>query len=982
MALTPGEHIGGYRVERLLARGGMGEVYLASDEALGRRVALKLLPAELADNPAFRRRFLVESRLAASLDHPHIVPIYEAGETDGRLFIAMRYVEGDDLGTLIGRDGPLSPERALGLLRGVADALDAAHDRGLVHRDVKPGNILVAPTARGGEHAYLADFGLVKQLGSGADFTQSGQLLGSLDYIAPEQIEGRPIDGRADVYSLACVLYEALTGHPPFPGERDVATLWAHLQAARPRPSDIRPDLAPLDPVIARGMAVDPAERYPSAGELVGAARHVLDDGTGLRSSTSEPTTAGSQPLGLQIPARDENVRSDVARVPTANNLPSFPTSLVGRQDEVAELVDLLRGPARLITLTGPGGTGKTRLAVAAAERIVDHYVHGAYFVDLSPIYDLDLAWSSIAQAVGATGGLDARIGHGTVLLVLDNLEQIASFGEKLASLLAACSNLDVLATSRAPLHIGAEHEYAVAPLPAHDAVELFIERAKASDRTFTQDEAVAEICSRLDGLPLAIELAAARIKVLSSAAILRNLDRALPMLTGGPLDAPARHQTLSATIAWSCDLLAPAEISLFRRLAVFAGGSSLEAALSVCEAGLDEITALVDHSLLRRRDDRFVMLETIREFATDLLVKSGDEASTRARHARYFREMLAESSVLSANSGPFRLMVEETDNLRAALTFLTEQPSTDDALDIALALWPTWIGQGRVAEGDEWFTRALARSDPTETKRREDALSAAGEFPRFRGDWARAEHLKLQALAMARRLDLPQQVAADLTDLGSMAVLQGDLRLARERLEEALAIRRSLGLPHGLAHALAGIAELDLREGTPAAATEHLEEAVGILRLQGLAAPASLDLGVQSLLHLAEARRQFGDLDRAADLLIEGLQLATEVGLVDAARTGFEVTAGVLVARGRADRAAVMLGAAARLLKETGFVDDFAQERAPIEASARASLGDETYRRVWLKGSAMELTEAINLAVISLRDDEQVTIMTKAGPG
>jgi serine/threonine-protein kinase len=250
----------------------MGEVWLAIDENLDRRVALKLLPVELAADHGFPTRFLAESRLAASLDHPHIVPIYEAGEADDRLFIAMRYVEGADLGTLIERGGPLDPARAVTLLRGVADALDAAHDRGLVHRDVKPGNILVAPTARGGEHAYLADFGLTKQLGSGGDFTRSGQVLGSLGYIAPEQIEGRPIDSRADVYSLACVLYEALTGRPPFPGERDVATLWAHLQSARPRPSGIRPELAAFDPIIARGMAIEPLERYPSAGELIAVA--------------------------------------------------------------------------------------------------------------------------------------------------------------------------------------------------------------------------------------------------------------------------------------------------------------------------------------------------------------------------------------------------------------------------------------------------------------------------------------------------------------------------------------------------------------------------------------------------------------------------------------------------------------------------------------------------------------------------------------
>ncbi len=216
MTLAPGSTLAAYAIERLLGRGGMGEVYLATHEGLGRRVALKLLAPELAADPAFRERFIAESRLAASLDHPHIVPIYEAGETDGRLFLAMRYVEGDDLGALIAAAGPLEPGRAVGLLAGIGAALDAAHDRGLVHRDVKPANILVARTARGEEHAYLGDFGLTKLLGSDAGFTRSGQLVGSVDYVAPEQIEGRPVDHRVDVYSLACVLYTALTGRPPY----------------------------------------------------------------------------------------------------------------------------------------------------------------------------------------------------------------------------------------------------------------------------------------------------------------------------------------------------------------------------------------------------------------------------------------------------------------------------------------------------------------------------------------------------------------------------------------------------------------------------------------------------------------------------------------------------------------------------------------------------------------------------------------------
>jgi serine/threonine-protein kinase len=271
MELRPGATFGSYRIERLLGRGGMGEVWLATQSGLGRHVALKVLPGELAESPRFRDRFIAESRLAASLDHPHIVPIFEAGTADDRLFLAMRFVDGEDLGGIIQRQGRLEPQRAVHLLRGIGQALDAAHDRGLVHRDVKPGNILVARSS-GAEHAYLADFGLVKQLGSDASFTRTGQFAGSVESVAPEQIEGRAIDGRADVYSLACVLFTTLTGRLPFPRETDVATLWAHIQAPPPRPSTEDPALASFDDVIGMGMAKDPADRYATAGELMLAA--------------------------------------------------------------------------------------------------------------------------------------------------------------------------------------------------------------------------------------------------------------------------------------------------------------------------------------------------------------------------------------------------------------------------------------------------------------------------------------------------------------------------------------------------------------------------------------------------------------------------------------------------------------------------------------------------------------------------------------
>jgi YVTN family beta-propeller protein len=287
-----GTELGGYLIESLVGRGGMGVVYLAQDLRLERKVALKLLPPELSADESFRDRFLRESRIAASLDHRSIVPIYDAGEIEGVLFIAMRYVEGTDLRTLLRRHGRLEPPRALAIAAQVASALDAAHARGLVHRDVKPANILVAEEAGSeeGDHVYLSDFGLTKATGSGTRLTTTGQLVGTIDYVPPEQITGGEVDGRGDQYALTCVLYECLTGEPPYPRDSEVAVLWAHVQDEPPRATD-RDDGLPegLDAVLARGIAKTPADRYSTCRELVASARREL----GV-STTGAPLPVGA----------------------------------------------------------------------------------------------------------------------------------------------------------------------------------------------------------------------------------------------------------------------------------------------------------------------------------------------------------------------------------------------------------------------------------------------------------------------------------------------------------------------------------------------------------------------------------------------------------------------------------------------------------------------------------------------------------------
>ncbi|MDN3024311.1 serine/threonine-protein kinase [Streptomyces sp. S.PB5] len=285
-----GRKIAGYRIEREIGRGGMAVVYRARDLRLDRTVALKLLAPELARNDTFRRRFTHESRAAAAIDHPHIVPVFEAGETDGVLYIAMRYVEGSDLRHLLDRQGPLAPATAVRIAAQVASALDAAHEHGLVHRDVKPGNILVArgTDSEHPEHAYLTDFGLTKKSLSLTGFTTVGQFVGTLDYVAPEQISGKPVDGRCDVYGFACVVYESLAGRPPFRRDDDMALLWAHQYDDPPPLTEFRPDLArETDTVFARGLAKSPDARYDTCLAFVAALRAAT---TGDRLGGHAPT--------------------------------------------------------------------------------------------------------------------------------------------------------------------------------------------------------------------------------------------------------------------------------------------------------------------------------------------------------------------------------------------------------------------------------------------------------------------------------------------------------------------------------------------------------------------------------------------------------------------------------------------------------------------------------------------------------------------
>ena len=461
-----------------------------------------------------------------------------------------------------------------------------------------------------------------------------------------------------------------------------------------------------------------------------------------------------------------------------ATNLPLASSSLVGRERELGEVLALLTNGSREVTVTGPGGTGKTRFALQVAAELVGAFRDGVFWVPLAAVADPELVEPEIAQTLGARDSLAGFLHGKEMLLLLDNFEHLLAAAPSVGALLAGASGLRVLATSRSPLHLSVEREYPLDPLTPLDAETLFVQRASAIGRDLEQDEPIAAICRRLDGLPLAIELAAARTKLLTPETLLERLDYALPILTGGARDAPERQRTLRATIAWSYDLLDEPSRDLFAQLSVFAGGFPLDAAEEVCDADIDRLATLVDASLLKAiGDDRFLLLDTIREFAAELLDEAGKSEIYRRRHADYF-STLAEN----AYGGRFEHEVEwasrlerDHDDLRSALDWLTSDGDDEAAMRLAGALGWFWLSHAHLVEGArrlEAGTRARRSSDE---RARARALTAAGQLLARLGDVERGRAHLDEAITAWERLADDRERANALDELGWLLDLRGE---------------------------------------------------------------------------------------------------------------------------------------------------------------------------------------------------------------
>jgi predicted ATPase/predicted Ser/Thr protein kinase len=1000
--------VGPYTIEKELGRGGMGVVYLARDGRLDRTVAIKALAASLASDPSRVARFRSEAKLVAQLNHPHIAQIHDVREEGGHVYLVLEYVDGESLAGRLSR-GAMPLMEAMEICVQVARAVGAAHARGVVHRDLKPDNIRITPDGT----AKVLDFGIAKALDQPAPAdterttvmvtaatsgpaTQAGAIVGTPGYMAPEQARGRGVEKRADIWALGCILFECLTGQRAFSGPTIADTLAATL-ISEPAWSQLPGETpAVIVSLLHRCLVKDAESRLGDVAEAAARLEEALGRGPSAATVLAAPPAKAAP-----------------------NNLPRQFTAFIGRQDQLAALRPLVdRSP--LVTLTGAGGCGKTRLALRLAGELLSEYPGGIHLVELAALPP----GAQVAAAAAAARGLreeagrtpeqviSESIGEQRAMLILDNCEHLRGPCAALArSLLERCPNLRIIATGREALGVPGEATWrvpslALPPIPEaprtpapgiagtptrtgsralkeavdqYESVALFCDRARAVKPAFVltpaSSAAVAGICRRLDGIPLAIELAAARVKLLTPEQILARLDDRFRLLTSGTADV-GRHQTLRATIDWSYAMLTAEESGLLRLLSVFAGGWTLESA--VCVAGGDEfevleiLTRLVDKSLVVVEEApdgaecRYRLLETVRQYSGEKLGEAGESGPARDRHQACFLELAerAAPALQGPEAGTWLDRLEaEHENLLAAIG---HGSGTEAPVRLAFLLGRYWQMRGYPATGRAALTGAIARAGTAPSPdTRAKALNVGAILAHLQGDMAAARKLQTEALEIYRQVGDRRGMGAALNNLGVVTWTSGDIAGAEPLFAEAVSISRELGNTAWLASNLSNLGTLARRRGDLEEARKLQQEALELYRSIG---SVHGEAGLRhNLAVLAQLR---GEAKSAAAMHAEALSVRKSVGDRSGLAESVQSIAGLVAATSSeasdAALAVEMFGAVERLRDEIGSpVPAFDRERYERDvASARASLqGDGRFEAAWAAGRERNLEDVLTAA-------------------
>lgn len=1009
--------VGPYRLVRLAGSGAMGLVYQARDLDLDRWVAVKRLNVPAGEGPDHHAaaRLLNEARAAARLSHPHVAQVYRIGDDEGRPYIAMEWLDGVDLSSWVRSQGPMPWQQAVALVADAASALEAAHRAGLVHRDVKPANLMRLHDGT----VKVVDFGLARSMHVPSELTASGAIVGTPAYMSPEQCVGEPASALSDLYALGCTMYFLLTGSAPFVAGDALRVLDQHVRQPFP---DLRRRVPGLPTALAelveRATAKAPADRGPGAGAWRAGLLQLLAE--------APSATAAASTL-VAVPAFDRTV--PMPR-PAAEPEPAVPerNAFVGRARELRDLADHLQAGARLLTLVGTGGIGKTRLVGRYARLTRADWPGGAHLCDLSEATTPGGLHFAVAQALGVALGNDdpvTRIGHaiagrGRCLVILDNFEQLVEHAAATVGVwIERCPEAQFLVASRERLRLDAETVYELPPLSlADEAVALFAARAAAQRGRFVVDDGnratVLSLVRLLDGLPLAIELAAARVGVLSPSQIVERLRDRFALL-GGARGVPARQATLRAAIDWSWQLLSPAEQAALAQCAVFEGAFTMERAEAVLDLSpwpdappaLDVVQALVDKSLLRAwvpadagpslvDVPQLGMFLGVREYAAGRLAEQGPAARAEAerRHGRAYAQACGDEvlALLPRAAGQARrqALMLELDNLVAACRRAIGRADADTALATCRGVRELLVRRGPFGLAVE-LARAVVALPTLDDHQRQLAAAALSSALRQVGHNEEAAEWLARAQALASGPGADRQAARWAAVRGNLDRELGHPLLARQHLTQALAAGQDLGDALLQIDALKGLAQLDTDQGESDSARQRLEQALALARQAGepgLEALLQMPLGVllaeQGLLdegrqHFEAALRRARELDDRrfeGELLTNLGCLAQDQGRLDDAADHFQRA--LTVHRELGDRRweGFVLGDLGRLQMLRGDLDGARREleasllimreigNRRIEGSELRSLGD-LHRQA---GRAAEARQAYAEAERALR--------------